>query len=199
MEDEPCDHPLILGIGGTTRPGSSSERALRISLRAAQAEGARVVLLSGAMLDLPMYAPERPERSPEAMRLIAQLGACDGLIVSSPSYHGAISGLLKNALDYTEDLREGARCYLDECPVGLIACGAGWQGASSALAGLRSIVHALRGWPTPLGVTLNSAGGLFDADGNCVAANGQAQLEAVGRQVVQFARAWQRARLVPVA
>ncbi|SCK14852.1 FMN reductase [Variovorax sp. HW608] len=189
------DRPLIVGIGGTTRAGSSSERALSISLRAAEAEGASVVMLSGTELEMPMYAPERPERSSNAQRLLSLVSGCDGLILSSPSYHGGISGMLKNALDYTEDLRNGDRCYLSDCPVGLIACGAGWQGAATALSALRSIVHALRGWPTPLGVMLNSAGGLFDADGNCVAPNGQAQLEAVGRQVMQFASAWKTARL----
>ena len=36
-------------------------------------------------------------------------------------------------------------------PVGSIACGAGWQAAGQTLSALRAIVHALRGWPTPIG------------------------------------------------
>ena len=40
--------PFILGIGGTTRPGSSTERALQVALQAAAAEGAEVALISGA-------------------------------------------------------------------------------------------------------------------------------------------------------
>jgi FMN reductase len=33
----------------------------------------------------------------------------------------------------------------------------GWQATTTTLMTMRSTVHALRGWPTPLGVTINSA------------------------------------------
>ena len=180
--------PLIVGIGGTTRAGSSSEKALAISLRAAQAAGARTEMLGSAALDLPMYAPERPERSPAASRLVGLLRECDGVIIASPAYHGSISGLVKNALDYTEDLRADARVYLDGRAAGLIGCGAGWQGAGQTLAALRAIAHSLRAWPTPLGAALNTALPLFDADGACKDDAVLFQLETVGRQVTEFAR-----------
>ncbi|VCU69280.1 NADPH azoreductase [Pigmentiphaga humi] len=180
--------PLIVGLGGTTRAGSSSEKALALSLRAAEREGARVAMLAGPELEMPMYAPERPERSGAAQRLTALLRRCDGLIIASPSYHGTISGLLKNALDYTEDLSRDERVYFDGCAIGLIACGAGWQGAGHALTALRAIAHSLRGWPTPLGAVLNTSIPLFDETGACRDAAAAFQLECVGRQVVQFAR-----------
>jgi len=180
--------PLIVGLGGTTRVGSSSEKALAISLRAAEREGAHVVMLAGPELELPMYAPERPERSPAARRLVGALRRCDGLIIASPSYHGSISGLLKNALDYAEDLSRDERVYFDGCAVGLIACGAGWQGAGQALTALRAIAHSLRGWPTPLGAVLNTSLPLFDDAGACREPSTTFQLETVGRQVVQFAK-----------
>ena len=177
--------PLIVGIGGTTRPGSSTEKALQVSLRAAEAEGAQTVIVAGPALQMPMYAPESKERSPEAAQLVSLLRRCDGLIIASPSYHGSLSGLVKNALDYTEDLRDDERVYFDGCPVGLIACAAGWQGAGQTLAALRAIAHSLRGWPTPLGATLNTATRLFDDLGACLDLPTKAQLETVGRQVVQ--------------
>jgi FMN reductase len=180
--------PFILGLGGTTRGDSTSEKALIISLRAAEAEGARVDLVAGPGLELPMYAPERVWRVPAARRLVELYRKCDGLVIASPSYHGSISGLLKNALDYAEDLRSDPRCYFDECPFGLIACGGGWQGAGQTLAALRSLAHALRGWPTPFGATLNTSTPLFDSAGACTVEAVRGQLETIGRQVVQFAR-----------
>jgi FMN reductase len=179
--------PLVLGIGGTLRAGSSSEKALRFSLRAAEAEGADVELLCGRALELPMYDPDATQRSTAALRLVELLRACDGLIIASPSYHGSISGLLKNALDYTEDLSGDPRAYLDGCAAGLISCGAGWQGSSQALAALRSIAHSLRAWPTPMGAVLNTATPLFD-EGRCTDGPARFQLETVGTQVAQFAR-----------
>jgi FMN reductase len=181
--------PLILGIGGTTRVGSSTEKALMVSLRAAERAGAEIVALAGPELDLPLYAPERPERTPAAQKLVQLFRRCDGVIIASPAYHGSLSGLVKNALDYTEDLSRDERPYFDGRAVGLIAGAAGWQGPGQTLVAMRGIVHALRGWPTPLGAMLNTAGGLFDEEGQCTDQSARFQLETVGKQVVQFALA----------
>jgi FMN reductase len=76
---------------------------------------------------------------------------------------------------------------MDGVPVGLIATAYGWQATGSTLATLRSIVHALRGWPTPLGAAINSSGGIFKG-GECSDAGAASQLDLVGRQVYEFAR-----------
>ena len=184
----PDRRPVILGIGGTPRAGSSSERSLAVSLKAAENEGAEVVMLSGPQIVLPMYLPDDADRPEAARRLIKAYRRSDGIIISSPGYHGSISGLVKNALDYTEDLRTDSRVYFDGLAVGCIACAGGWQAAGQTLAALRSIAHALRGWPTPLGAMLNTTSKMFDAEGNCLDLSAKFQLETVGRQVVQFAR-----------
>ena len=179
--------PYIIGIGGTTRANSSTEKALKIALRAADELGAETLLLGAEALDLPMYAPEKPDRAPAAQRFVAEIRKADGIILGSPGYHGGISGLVKNAIDYVEDLSKDASPYFQGRAVGLIATGAGWQGAVVTLSALRAIVHALRGWPTPLGVPVNTLEPCFDAEGNCVSPKLQEQLEIVAREVVDFA------------
>jgi FMN reductase len=180
--------PLVVGVGGTTRASSSTDRALRISLQAAEEAGARTYLFDGAFLSrLPHYAPENPERNDEQRQLVEMVRRSDGLIVASPGYHGGVSGLVKNALDLLDDLRDDQRCYLDGRAVGCIVTAAGWQASVSTLAALRSIVHALRGWPTPLGATLNTTEQIFDTTGSCKDVKAGLQLETVGRQVVEFA------------
>lgn len=178
----------IVGIGGTTAPGSSTEQALTIALRAAEAEGADVALFDGAFLAaLPHYAHGATEASEEARRLVAAVRGAHGLVIASPGYHGSISGLVKNAIDYVEETSKDARVYLDGLPVGLIVTAYGWQATGSTLATMRSIVHALRGWPTPLGAAIRSTAGMFK-DGVCADASAGAQLDLVGKQVVEFAR-----------
>jgi FMN reductase len=177
----------VLGIGGTTRTGSSSERALRFSLDAAKSAGAEVCCLVADDLDLPLYAPESPIRSDRATRLVQQFRRCDGLIVCSPGYHGTVSGMIKNALDYVEDLRMDTPAYLDGRPFGTIGCAYGWAGAVHTVTGLRSIAHALRAWPTPMGAAINTDTPIFDDDGRIVDPKSMFQLEMVGRQVVEFA------------
>ena len=137
--------PSIVGIGGTTRPGSSSEKALRYALMLAEAQGADVELFDGASINLPMYTPESPLRTEAAERLITALRSAHGVILSTPCYHGSVSGLVKNALDYTEDMSKDPEPYLDGRAVGLIVCGHGWQSTGVVLSAFRSIVHALRG------------------------------------------------------
>jgi len=180
--------PLILGVGGTPRAGSVTERALAVSLRAAEAVGADTMMISGPDLLLPIYTPGATSRTPEANNLINAFRSCDAIILASPAYHGSLSGLMKNVLDYAEDLRPDARMYFDGVAVGLIACAGGWQAAVQTMGALRSIVHSLRGWPTPLGATINTSAPLFDNSGECIDHSSKFQLETVGRQVVEFAQ-----------
>ena len=179
----------IVALGGTTRMGSSSESAARFTLAEAAKLGAHVKMFDGSLLNMPMYAPESPERTTEALELVEALRSADGVILASPGYHGGISGLLKNALDYTEDMRSDPRVYLEHRSVGCIVCAAGWQAVGTTLTSLRSIVHALRGWPTPLGVGINTVAiKAFDADGKCIDPATEAQLRLLAEQVVTFAR-----------
>lgn len=179
--------PLIVGLGGTTSAGSSTHHALGVAVASAERLGARVRMFDGtALARWPHYAgPDSVTE--EIFEFLAAVREADGLIIASPGYHGSISGLIKNALDYLEETARDERTYLDGVPVGLIATAYGWQATGSTLAALRSIVHALRGWPTPFGAAINTSGGTF-RDGVCVDDMARDQLGTVGRQVVDFAQ-----------
>jgi FMN reductase len=178
--------PLVVGLGGTLSDSSSSERALRYALGAAAGQGARTQLFTAHALDLPMYTVDRSQRSSAAQALVDALAQADGVIIATPGYHGGISGLVKNALDYIEDLRDDARPYLDGRAVGCIVCAYGWQATTTTLVSLRSTVHALRGWPTPLGVAINSAQTVFDDYGRVLDDHCAQQLSALSGQVLDF-------------
>jgi len=48
LPEIPCDcQPFIVGIAGTVRPGSTSERAVIGALQAAERRGARTQLFNG--------------------------------------------------------------------------------------------------------------------------------------------------------
>jgi len=106
----------VLGIGGTTRQNSSSEHALRVAAAAAAEAGASVELITSEDLVLPLYDPEKRDRSDRAAALVAALREADALLIASPGYHGTVSGMVKNALDYVEDLRDDDRSYLSGLP-----------------------------------------------------------------------------------
>lgn len=177
----------VVGIGGSLRTSSQSERALRIVLAGAEELGAKTTVITGDDLVLPFYDPAEPERSPAALRLVEYLREADGVVLVSPGYHGTISGLVKNALDYVEDLRADERPYLDGRAVGCVAAAQGWQAAVTTLTALRSIVHALRAWPTPLGAAVNSAEVRFGGAGECSSETVATNLRTIGKQVAEFA------------
>ena len=172
--------PLIVGLGGTARAASTSERALRLAMDEAARLGCATRLFGGPELPKEFFSVEITERSAHARALVAALRAADGVIVASPGYHGSVSGLVKNALDYVEDLRTDARPYLEGRAIGLIVTADGPQALGSTLAALRAIAHALRGWPTPYGALINTS----------IKAEPPDQLqsaEIVARQVAEFA------------
>lgn len=188
------ESPLIVGIGGTMRAGSTSEMALNAALGMARKLGMRVRMFAGAALVMDAYEPGTATRSPNAIALVAALREADGVLISSPSYHGSISGLLKNAIDYTEDMRGDDRPYFDDRAVGCIVCADGAQAMGSTLFAMRSIVHALRGWPTPYAAALSSGMRPFEANGDIKDLEVARQLKLVVSQVVEFAQRAQLAR-----
>ncbi|ABP55479.1 NADPH-dependent FMN reductase [Salinispora tropica CNB-440] len=180
--------PLVVGIGGTMRPGSSTEQAVRAVLSAAEQAGARTHLLGATALQLPLYLPGETRRTAAARQFVNAVRIADGIVIGSPAYHGGISGLVKNALDYIEDLRDAPRPYLHGRAVGCLVTARGSQ-AATTLTSLRAVVHALRGWPTPLGVAVNTENVTFAADGTTTDSHISSQLSLMGEQIVEFALA----------
>lgn len=189
---DPVVRPLVVGIGGSTRSTSLTDELLRVALAAAEARGARTVAFGGRFLaELPIYAADEGPVAragasvSQADELARAVAAADGVIIATPGYHGGMSGLVKNGLDHLEELRDDARPYLTGRAVGTIVTAAGWQACGTTLVSLRSAVHALRGWPTPYGVTINTAEPVFD-EGGAPLERIAAGLQLVADQVVDF-------------
>ncbi|THD66173.1 NAD(P)H-dependent oxidoreductase [Phenylobacterium sp.] len=180
--------PLIVGIGGTPRAGSATERALILALRQAEAGGARTRLFSGEFLErLPHFNPGPAGPSAEQAELAQAVRDADGIILATPGYHGSLSGVVKNALDTLELTSRDERPYFHGLPVGVIVTAAGPQAGGATLMAVRGIIHAMRGWPTPYGAAL-SAANLFDASGECLETRDAGQIATVADQVMEFAQ-----------
>lgn len=178
----------VVCIGGTVTSASATENALVLAGKAAREAGARISHFGGSYLgSLPHYRGA-DYRAGMGAEMVEAVREADGVIIAAPGYHGSVSGLVKNALDYLEDLADDKRPYLDGRAIGLIATAYGDQATMGTMMTLRAITHALRGWPTPLGATVRTFQGLFDAQGACTDAKVAAQLAMVGAQVVMGAR-----------
>ncbi|MEP7177483.1 MAG: NAD(P)H-dependent oxidoreductase [Pseudonocardiales bacterium] len=162
----PDGGPLIVGIGGSTSAASVTNLLLRACLQATAARGARTLAFTGEQLaGLPIFDANVDVAAPAAAPLVAAVRDADAVVIATPGYHGGMSGLVKNAIDHLEPLRADVQPYLDGRAVGVIVAASGWQSCGTTLVSVRSAIHALRGWPTPFGVTVNSAEQHPAADG----------------------------------
>jgi len=186
------DRILVVGIGGSRRPGSSTERVIAAVLNDLEDRGVCTKLYGGQQLLFPHYEPDAP-LTPAAAEYLATVRAADALVLGSPGYHGGISGLVKNAVDYLEELRDEAVPYLDGKAVGCVTTAHGWQAAVSTLSALRQTVHALRGWPTPYGIAMNVADGLCSLDGRFLDPRADESVGIVAGQIMRFVTAFRDA------
>jgi FMN reductase len=186
---------LVVGIGGSRRPGSSTERVMAAILAELENRGAVTAMYGGESLLFPHYEPGAPLTA-AAADYIATVRAADAIVLGSPGYHGGISGLVKNAVDYLEELRDTPVPYLEGKPVGCVTTAQGWQAAVSTLSALRQTVHALRGWPTPYGIAMNVENGLCSFDERLLDQRADESVGIVASQIMRFVTAF---RGVPAA
>ena len=176
----------IVGLGGSLATPSTSLAALRLALDGAQAEGATTELFSVRELALPLYEPGAPV--PEQVeQLCDAIERCQGMIWSSPLYHGSVSGAFKNAVDWLQHLADRDVPYLSGKVVGMVATAGGVLGLN-AINSMEFSVRALRGYAVPLVLPISRAWEVFDDDGNVTDDGIAQQLPRLGAEVDRAAR-----------
>jgi FMN reductase len=177
----------IVGLGGSLRPDSTSLAALRVALAAAEEAGAVTELYDLATLDLPMYDPRLTDAPNVAHRLAEATCEADGMLWSSPLYHGTVSGAFKNAIDWLHLLADQDPPYLSDKVIGLISTAGGVHGLQ-AVNTMEFAVRSLRGWAVPLVVTIPRAWQLINDQGQIEDPLTLQNLTLLGREVVRAAQ-----------
>jgi len=172
----------IVGICGSLRKGSYSRKALRIALQGAKAVGAKIHLVDLRDYNLNFCDGNKDESNynSDVFNLRNAVKEAQGIILSTPEYHGSFSGVLKNALDLMgfEEF-EGKM-------LGLIGVSGGKMGATDALNNLRTVGRALHAWVIPEQATIPSAYQAFDDSDNLIDTKLEQRVTEVGRQVARF-------------
>jgi FMN reductase len=166
----------FVGIGGSLRADSHSYQALHVAAERVRSLGAEVEIIDLRTLNLPFCQGGQEEYSdyPDVARLRQAVKQADGLILSTPEYHGSLSGVLKNALDLLSFEQ------LSDKVVGLISV-LGGQSNSNALNDLRVIMRWVHAWVIPEQVAIGQAWSAFDQ-------NGQLRDEKLSERFDQFAQ-----------
>jgi len=100
----------ILGINGSIRPRSSADRALSFVFKALESAGAQCEAFE--IGSLPLLDGRPDEQYPATVAAFrAACEAADGFLITVPSYHGAMPGGLKNALDFIDLPHAGGKPF----------------------------------------------------------------------------------------
>lgn len=180
--------PLLIALGGTLREKSRSRAAMQAALAYAQTHGAQTALLDLRALNLPMYNPDfaiedyPPEHHANLRHFVTTLRQADVLLWATPTYHGTLSGVFKNALDHIELLSEDERPYLAGRAVGLVSIN-----DSLPFEALSAAASELRAWLTPSRVVLS--GEDFNPDMTLKTERAQRRLNRIVDDLLDFARA----------
>ena len=129
----------LLGISGSLRAGSTNTMLIR---NAAEIFGADE--FHEGNLNLPLYNGdlEAAEGIPASVQKLAdQIAAADAVIIATPEYNKAISGSLKNALDWVS--RTKGAPWKGK-PVAIMSAAAGRAGGERAQFSLRLAMMAFR-------------------------------------------------------
>jgi FMN reductase len=149
----------VVGIGGSLRPGSYSQQALRIAAQRVEAIGAEMEILDLRALQLPFCNGEdKYPGYPDVDYLREAVRTADGLILATPEYHGSMSGVLKNALDLMSFEQLSGKV------AGVISV-LGGQPNSNALNDLRLILRWVHCWVIPDQIAIGQAWKAFSEDG----------------------------------
>jgi azobenzene reductase len=136
----------VLGIGSSLRKGASSTNALDIALNFAKKQGAQTRLLDLKQTKLPLYDPTENQSNLEIRKVEDDVNWADALILSTPDYHGSMSGAMKNFLDYFWAEFAGKT-------FGYIC--ASHEKGLTAMDQMRTAVRQCYGWSMPYGVSVS--------------------------------------------
>ncbi|MDH5666279.1 MAG: NAD(P)H-dependent oxidoreductase, partial [Nitrosopumilus sp.] len=132
-------------------------------------------LLDLRELQLPMYRPEQ-NSSPELDKVTEYVKWADAFVLASPDYHGSMSGVMKNFLDFFwSDFAGKTFGYI---------CASHEKGLT-VMDQMRTAVRQCYGWSMPYGISVNSDQD-FDKQGNITNENILSRIETIARDLVVY-------------
>ena len=182
----------IVAFAGSLRSGSFNKKLIRIAAAGARAAGAEVTEIDLRDIPMPLYDGdvERDHGLPPNAKVFKRLLIDHhGFLIGSPEYNSAISGVLKNAIDWASrpEPNEPALVAFKGKVAGLVSASPGHLGGIRGLAVLRSILSNIGVIVMPTQMAISRANDAFEPDGELKDERHQAAVESVGAEVVSIA------------
>jgi chromate reductase, NAD(P)H dehydrogenase (quinone) len=182
----------ILAFAGSTRKASYNKRILQYAVDGARAAGAEVTHIDLRDFLLPIYDGdlEKEEGKPEnAQKLFDMFMEHQGFLIASPEYNSAVSGVLKNTIDWVSRPVPHSKplAAFDHKVAALLSASTGALGGLRGLAALRAILSNIKVIVIPDQVGVPKVAELFEGDEQKINdEKKQHSLENLGKKLVDF-------------
>ena len=151
----------ILGLSGSYGTDSSNSKLVSLALKKAEELGVSTVFWNLSEKPLPLVGSEGSWDDIVVKEFQELAESCDGYILSSPEYHGSMSGVMKNQLDWIYSKHVSGK------PFGLMST-LGGQSNSNTLNHLRICVRWIHGWAIPEQLAVAHIKKAFNEEGHLV-------------------------------
>ena len=148
----------ILGLSGEFRETSKCGMLVNHALNIAKEMGAETVFWDLDVDPLPLVGEEGCWENENVKKFQQLASECDAFLVSSPEYHGTMSGAMKNTFDWLYSKHVSGKVF------GLMSTLGGVQN-SNTLNHMRIMLRWLHAWPVPEQLAVGKVKEAFDEDG----------------------------------
>ena len=137
----------VLGVGSSMRKRSFGTKALKIVLERMEKLDAETHLLDLRKVKMPTFNPNSSMQSGNRLKEITgEVNWADVFILTTPGYHGSMSGPMKNFLDhYWQEFAGKTFGYI---------CASHEKGLT-VMDQMRTAVRQCYGWSLPYGISVN--------------------------------------------
>lgn len=148
----------IVIVAGSNRKNATSTQLCRYIAGQLEQRGAEVSLFDLYEQPLPFYCPDHEITDENVKALLQLLKGADGIVLATSEYHGSLTGVLKNALDFAGfDQFDGK--------IVLSVSSAGGPVGVSSLQQMQTIVRNVHGINCPEWISVGGAQREFTPEG----------------------------------
>lgn len=180
----------LLAFAGSLRSGSLNKQLVKAAAQYAEEAGAEVTYIDLNDFDLPLYNQdlEKGNGLPEPVKKLKGLmKEHHGFLIATPEYNSALSGVLKNMIDWVSRREEGEEKL--EVFTGKTACimtaSPGGLGGIRGLPILRLILSHVNVLVIPKQVAFGGAHEGFNDDGTIKNESAASRVQAMAQELVQ--------------
>ncbi len=170
----------IMGISGSYENDSANSRLIELLFHRCNDLGAITYIWDNKNKPLPLVGEKGSWDSDNVKEFQEMASSCDAFLVSSPEYHGTMSGVMKNTFDWVYDQHVGGKVF------GLMSTLGGISN-SNTLNHMRIMLRWLHANPVSQQLAVGHVKEAFDDDGNLADDGMTARLDSLVASVLKTA------------